>query len=89
MCAITGGDANIRDVEIAALKSIEAKGYYVDGRFLQTITPGDHVIIKHGLFKGLNGSVKSVSGEHIYHISIESIGYSLIVRVPLEIIEKK
>jgi transcriptional antiterminator RfaH len=84
-----GGDAVIRDVEITALKSIEAKGYFVEGTFLQSLQPDDKVLIKYGPFKGLMGAVKNISGGHVYRITIDSIKYSLVVNVPSEILEKK
>ena len=83
-----GGDAIVRDVEIAALKSIEAKGYFVEGSFSQSLQPGDKVLIKYGPFKGLMGAIKAITGGHVYRITIDSIGYSLTVHVPSEILEK-
>lgn len=82
------GDATVREIEITALKSIEQKGYYVEGAFSQPLQKGDDVEIKYGPFKGLRGTVKAVSGENIYRISIESIGYSLTVKVPEEVLVK-
>lgn len=83
-----GGDANVRDIEITALRSIEEKGYYVEGAFAQQLKKGDKVIIKYGPFKGLHGSVKAIANENVYRITIESIGYSLTVKVPEEILVK-
>lgn len=83
-----GADAIVRDIEMEALKSIEAKGYFVEGGFQQSYKEGDKVIIKYGPFKGLFGSIKSVGNEHVYRINIESIGYALTVRVPEEVLEK-
>jgi transcription antitermination factor NusG len=83
-----GGDAVVRDIEIEALKSIEEKGYFVEGAFSQSFKEGEKVMIKYGPFKGLEGSVKSVANENIYRISIESIGYALTVKVPEEVLVK-
>lgn len=83
-----GGDALVRDIEIEALKSIEEKGYFVEGAFSQSFKEGEKVMIKYGPFKGLEGSVKSVANENIYRISIESIGYALTVKVPEEVLVK-
>jgi transcription antitermination factor NusG len=82
------GDATVRDLEITALKSIEEKGYYVEGAFSQSFQKGDSVIIKYGPFKGLTGSVKAIAKENVYRITIESIGYSLTVKVPEEVLVK-
>lgn len=81
-----GADAIVRDIEIEVLKSIEQKGYYVEGHFNNHFKKGDKVIINHGPFKGLNGFVKQQAKENIYHIAIEGIGYALTVKVPIEVI---
>ncbi len=83
-----GGDASVRDIEIVALRSIEEKGYFVEGAFSQSLQKGDKVLIKYGPFKGLHGSVKSIAGANVYRIAIESIGYALTVKVPEEILIK-
>ncbi len=83
-----GNDAIIRDIEIEALRSIEQKGYFVESASNQQFAQGDKVEIKYGPFKGLLGSVKSVGNESIYRILIESIGYSLQISVPEEILVK-
>jgi transcriptional antiterminator RfaH len=83
-----GGDAIVRDIEIEALQSIEAKGYFVEGGFKESFKHGEKVLIKYGPFKGLMGSVKSVAKENIYQINIESIGYALTVKVPEEVLER-
>ncbi|WP_317898649.1 UpxY family transcription antiterminator [Aurantibacillus circumpalustris] len=83
------GDAIVRDIEIEALKSIEEKGYFVDGEFSKDLNTGDRVKIEHGPFKGLYGSVKTQAKECIYNISIEGIGYALTVKVPEEVLVKQ
>lgn len=83
-----GGDAVVRDIEIEALKSIEQKGYYVEGESSNSFKEGEKVLIKYGPFKGLEGSVRSIANENIYRISIESIGYALTVKVPEEVLVK-
>ncbi|MFO0358112.1 MAG: UpxY family transcription antiterminator [Sphingobacteriaceae bacterium] len=83
-----GGDAIVRDVEIEALRSIEQKGYFVESLSYQQFDQGDKVEIKYGPFKGLIGSVSSKGGESVYKISIESIGYSLQINVPEEVLIK-
>lgn len=84
-----GSDAVIKDKEIAALRSIEEKGYYVEGRFMEELKRGDKVMIQFGPFKGLNGSVKVQAREHIYSIEIDGIGYALTVNVPKEVLTKE
>lgn len=83
-----GSDAIVRDVEMEALRSIEEKGYYVEGEFSHSFKEGEKVLIKYGPFKGLEGTVRSIANENIYRISIESIGYVLTVKVPEEVLAK-
>ncbi len=84
-----GGDAVIREEEINALKSIEEKGYYVEGQFGGDFEKGDLVKIKYGPFKGFTGTVKENSKEDIFSVQIESIGYTLTIKVPKEILIKR
>jgi transcriptional antiterminator RfaH len=83
-----GGDALIREIEIEALKSIEEKGYHVQGEFTNSFTQGDKVKIEYGPFKGLFGSVKAEAKQHVFYIAIEGIGYTLTVKVPDEVLAK-
>lgn len=83
-----GSDAVIRESEIAALRSIEQKGYFVELLPKQELASGQKVLIQHGPFVGLQGYVHSKLNEQMYTIDIEGIGYALKVRVPDEIIQK-
>jgi transcription termination/antitermination protein NusG len=82
-------DAIVRDIEIDALRSIEEKGYFVNGEFSKNLNAGDRVLIQHGPFKGLYGSVKTQAKESVYNINIEGIGYTLTVKVPEEVLVKQ
>ncbi len=83
-----GGDAIVRDLEMAALKSIEEKGYFVDGHFVSDLKPGDAAMIQAGPFKGLRGHVKLTGDKEIYTIVIDSIDYSLTLYLPMEVLKK-
>ncbi len=83
-----GADAVIRDIEIEALKSIEKKGYFVEGEFGNKIKIGDAAILQHGPFKGLKGIVKSATNEEPYYIAVDSIDFCLTIKVPREILKK-
>lgn len=83
-----GGDAIVREEEIEALRSIESKGYHVEGAFIDLPAVGETTIIKYGPFKGLKGKVNSQQNEDIYNVLIESIGYNLILRIPRETLIK-
>ena len=82
-------DAIIKDIEIEILKSIEEKGYYAEGKFEVDFNVGDTTKITQGPFKGYNGIVKNKVSETIYYLLIESIGFSLTIKVPAEILQKQ
>lgn len=84
-----GGDALVREIEIEALKSIEAKGYFVDAHFGSDLKAGDAAIIQAGPFKGLRGQVKTAGDNEIYTIVIDSIDYSLSLHIPREVLKKE
>ncbi len=83
-----GKDAIIREQEINILKSIELKGYHAEAKPLENYKPGDRTTIKHGPFKGMTGIVERVSGKDIYTIALESLGYSLKINLPNEVLTK-
>lgn len=83
-----GGDAVVREQEIVALKSIEEKGYYIEGSFSEEWKTGDKVLIQYGPFKGLYGAIQSEAHEDVFKIAIEDIGYILTIKVPKEVLVK-
>jgi transcription antitermination factor NusG len=82
-----GKDAIIREAEINILRSIEEKGYYAEAKPLEKLSPGDRTIIQHGPFKGITGIVEHAKGKDLYTLSLESIGYSVKVNLPAEILK--
>lgn len=84
-----GGDAIIKEEEINAMRSIEQKGYYAEGKMGADLNEGDMAIIKYGPFKGLRGRIENKPSEAVYTISISSIGYSLTIKIPNEVLEKE
>jgi transcription antitermination factor NusG len=83
-----GADAIIREEEIQVLKDIEEKGYHTEAGAMETFASGERTLIKHGQFKGMTGRVERRSGKEIYTIYLESIGYTLKVNLPGEILSK-
>ncbi len=81
-------DAEIKEIEIEILKSIEKKGYFVEGKFGENFKEGELTLITQGPFKGHKGVIKNIVSETIYYLQIESIGYSLTIKVPAEILQK-
>lgn len=83
-----GTDALVREEEIEVLRSIEKKGYHVEGSFVNLPLIGEQTTIQHGPFKGLKGKVQSQNNEEVYTILIESISYNLILRTPKDTLSK-
>lgn len=83
------GDAIIREEEITVLKSIETKGYYAEVIPLQKFNQGERTFINNGQFKGMTGIIERTSGKEIYTIILESIGYTLRINLPIEVLSKK
>jgi transcriptional antiterminator RfaH len=84
-----GGDAIIRDEEIEVLKSIEEKGYHAEARPLETFEAGERTIISHGQFKGMTGIIERMAGKEVYTLSLESIGFSVKINLPSEVLSKE
>jgi transcription antitermination factor NusG len=84
-----GKDAIIREEEINVLKDIEEKGYHAEANPLENISKGDRLLIKHGRFKGMTGIVERFKGKDVYTLNLESIGYTLKIDLPTEILSKE
>ncbi len=84
-----GKDAVIREEEINILKSIEEKGYHAEAKPLEKYETGDRTTIKHGPFKGMTGIIDRAAGKDVYTISLESIGFSVKVNLPEEVLKKE
>lgn len=83
-----GKDAVIYNKEIEILKSIENKGYYVEGKFGIDFKIGDFVEIKAGLFKGHHGLISQNKDEQTCYVAIRSIDFQLKIQLPKETLEK-
>ena len=75
-------------VQTCALPIFEQKGYFVEGKFGQIFKEGELTLITQGPFKGHKGIIKNKVSETVYYLAIESIGYSLTVKIPSEILQK-
>lgn len=83
-----GGDAIIKDLEIAILKDIEEKGYHAEAKPLENFKPGAKTLITEGTFKGMTAVVERSAGKDVYTLALESIGYTLRVNLPSEVLIK-
>ena len=84
-----GADAVIRENEIEVLRSIEEKGYHAEARPLEKFALGQRTEIMHGPFQGMTGIVERKAGNELYTINLESIGYTLKINLPAEVLVKK
>jgi transcriptional antiterminator RfaH len=84
-----GKDAEIRESEIDILKSIEEKGYHAEAKPTEQFAAGQRTLIQHGPFKGMTGIVERHKGNDIYTIALESIGYSVRVNLPQQVLSKQ
>jgi transcription antitermination factor NusG len=82
-----GADAVIREDEINVLRRIEEKGYDAEASEI-SFAAGEKTTIAHGPFKGLGGIVERQSGKDVYTIKLESIGFSVKINVPSEVLIK-
>lgn len=83
-----GADAVVRDKEIEVLKDIEMKGYHTDAGPIDKFETGSRAVISHGQFKGLTGIIERTAGKEVYTINLESIGYSVRINLPAEVLKK-
>lgn len=83
----TKKDAVVKQKEIDVLKTIEDKGFYVEV-VQANIQPEDKVLIKQGPFKGLEGKIKMIENNYVYVTDIQSIGFALKIKIPIELVTK-
>lgn len=81
-------DAIIRDSEIEILKSVEAKGYHIDGKFGIDFKIGNDAMIMAGPFKGYLGLIINNNNKAFLKIAIKSIDFQLTVSLPSEVLSE-
>jgi len=82
-----GKDAVIREVEILRLKQIEELGYHVEANpYNKNLHAGDKISITSGPLKGCEGCILSDENTN-FEILLESIGYTLKVKLPASILK--
>lgn len=78
-----GRDAEVREEEIGRLKQLEQLGYHVEANpYHQKLHRGDKITITSGPLKGCMGFIVSGGEKANFEILLESIGYSLRVKLP-------
>lgn len=83
-----GKIAKVRKVEIDRLKQIVELGYHIElDEVKQNYKYGDKVKILSGPLKNIEGFVIDVNKEKYINVLLESIGYSLKVKLPSELLE--
>lgn len=81
-----GGEAKIRDTEIAILKSIEESGYDVT-QATEEFNLSDEVEITQGQLKGLRGTIVQLQNLNYVQIQLESLHQSIKVKLPQHILK--
>ncbi len=82
-----GQMAVVRDIEIQQLKQLIDLGYIVDANQIkQKITTGDKIKITSGLLKNLEGYVLNDSNGKYMEVVLETIGQSIKVKLPQELL---
>jgi transcription antitermination factor NusG len=82
-----GKAAVIRESEITRLKQLVELGYHLEARPLDAgLRAGDRVRINSGVFRNIEGHVRAGADGREVHVLLESIGYSVIVKVPEQLL---
>ena len=82
-----GKVARIRDEEIARLRELVDLGYQIEARpAKKNLKTGTKVRIGSGVLKGIEGFVVGTGDQRRVELLLESIGHTLIVRLPEEIL---
>lgn len=85
-----GRHARVSQKEIEIIQSIEQSGYYAESVYTSDdFYEGETVFIAEGPLKGQTGILLRKNNEQQFLISIESIGQSLKVQIPIDMLLKK
>jgi transcriptional antiterminator NusG len=84
-----GKPAHVTEKEISIIRKVEASGYYAE-QLLSTedFEPGETVKVVDGPLRGYQGTILRKDNEEFFTLAIESLGQSLKVKVPFELLEK-
>ena len=84
-----GALAVVRQSEIDVIRTIEAQGYFAETILsAEDFTEGERVLINEGPLKGVKGEIVRKNNEQFFLISFDTIGQSLKVTLPLEVLKK-
>lgn len=84
-----GKPAIVTEREITIIQKVEKSGYFAE-QLLNTedFDTGELVQVSDGPLKGHRGIIFRKDNEDFFTIAIESIGQSLKIRIPFELLEK-
>jgi transcription antitermination factor NusG len=84
---IEGKIATVRDEEVFRLKQLVELGYHMEASIaLQSFKSGEKVKITSGALNGIEGYVTEDVGGKLIEVFLDSIRYSIRVRLPREIL---
>lgn len=81
--------AVVTNKEIEIIRSIESAGYYVESLLTpEDFETGEMVAVMDGPLKGQTGQLIRKNNEHVFLVSFETLGQSLKVNLPYELLRK-
>ncbi|MCB9244895.1 MAG: UpxY family transcription antiterminator [Flavobacteriales bacterium] len=85
----SGKPAVVTEKEIEIIRSIESAGYYAESLLTpEDFDRGDTVCVLHGPLKGQKGQLLRKNNEQIFLVSFDTLGQSLKVNIPYELLGK-
>jgi transcription antitermination factor NusG len=82
-----GKPAVIREIEIERLKQLVELGYQLEVNGMKrNYNPGDKIKISSGVLKNIEGYVNETKDGKFIEVLLESIGQSIVVKLPEEIL---
>jgi transcription antitermination factor NusG len=85
-----GKHAKVTQKEIDIIRSIESSGYFAESVYTaDDFQEGEPVLISEGPLKGQTGRLLRKNNEQQFLIAIESIGQTLKVQIPMDMLIKR
>lgn len=81
--------AVVTEKEIEIIRTIESSGYYAENiPMSEDYSLGEDIIVKEGPLRGQQGTLLRKDKEDVFLISFETIGQSLKVKIPYQMLGK-
>lgn len=84
-----GRHASVSEKEISIIRAVEQSGYFAESEYTsRDYHEGEPVVINEGPLKGQSGILLRKNSEHLFLVAIESIGQTIKVQVPMDMLIK-